>query len=149
MVSPITPQPSKEGFSPLFPASFTSAQSEISLCLWDFLDYARGLLGDPSCTISDISCIFDQSVNYVPTFGQVVFDELCTLFTGVLLSELQTECLSTVREFRYQEILMAKPLNIITWPFIARGLLIVLRQAFQPAEMIAVFNAPATEREVS
>ena len=78
----------------------------------------------------------------------MVFDEICTLLSGVLLSELQRECISTVRDFTLQEILLAKPLNIITWPFIARSLLIVLRQSFKPVEAMHVFNAPATEREV-
>ena len=81
--------------------------------------------------------------------GQTVFDEICTLFTGVLLLELQRECSATVRDFTFQEVLLAKPLNIITWPFIARSLLIVLRQEFLPVEAVHVFNAPATEKEVS
>jgi hypothetical protein len=80
--------------------------------------------------------------------GQTVFDEVCTLFTGVLLVELQRECSNTVRDFTFQEVLLAKPLNIITWPFIARSLLIVLRQNFKAVEVVHVFNAPATEREV-
>jgi hypothetical protein len=53
-----------------------------------------------------------------------------------------------VRDFTFQEVLLAKPLNIITWPFIARSLLIVLRQNFKAVEVVHVFNAPATEREV-
>ena len=63
--------------------------------------------------------------------------------------ELQRECANTVRDFTFQEVLLAKPLNIITWPFIARSLLIVLRQHFKPVEAVHVFNAPATEKEVS
>ena len=78
----------------------------------------------------------------------MVFDEICTLLTGVLLCELQRECVNTVRDFTLQEILLAKPLNIITWPFVARSLLIVLRQSFKQVEAMHVFNAPATEREV-
>jgi hypothetical protein len=66
----------------------------------------------------------------------------------VLLVELQRECSNTVRDFTFQEVLLAKPLNIITWPFIARSLLIVLRQHFKAVEVVHVFNAPATEREV-
>ena len=80
--------------------------------------------------------------------GQTVFDEVCTLFTGVLLIELQRECSNTVRDFTFQEVLLAKPLNVISWPFIARNLLIVLRQSFKPVEAVHVFNAPATEKEV-
>ena len=82
------------------------------------------------------------------SLGQTVFDEICTLFSGVLLLELQRECANTVRDFTFQEVLLAKPLNIITWPFIARSLLIVLRQQFKPVEAVHVFNAPATEKEV-
>lgn len=77
-----------------------------------------------------------------------MFDEVCTLFTGVLLIELQRECSNTVRDFTFQEVLLAKPLNVISWPFIARNLLIVLRQSFKPVEAVHVFNAPATEKEV-
>ena len=80
--------------------------------------------------------------------GQTVFDEVCTLFSGVLLIELQRECSNTVRDFTFQEVLLAKPLNVISWPFIARNLLIVLRQSFKPVEAVHVFNAPATEKEV-
>lgn len=78
-----------------------------------------------------------------------MFDEVCTLFTGVLLIELQRECSNTVRDFTFQEVLLAKPLNVISWPFIARNLLIVLRQSFKPVEAVHVFNAPATEKEVT
>ena len=89
-----------------------------------------------------------RTLIHTSRLGQTVFDEIGTLFSSVLLLELQRECANTVRDFTFQEVLLAKPLNIITWPFIARSLLIVLRQHFKPVEAVHVFNAPATEKEV-
>ena len=40
---------------------------------------------------------------------------------------------------------MAKPLNIVTWPFVARSLLLSLRQCLRPVEALAVFHMPATD----
>ena len=112
-----------------------------------FLCSASPVLGDISFTLNEIiKCLSRPPLN-VPTLGQTVYDEIGTLFTGALLREMEMDYAPAVRDLIWQEMLMAKPLNIVTWPFIARCLLLAMRQCFQHNEALFVFHSPATEED--
>ena len=108
---------------------------------------ASPVLGDLSFSLNEIiKCLACPPLN-TPTLGQTVFDEIGTLFAGALLREMELDYAPVVRDLIWQEMLMAKPLNVITWPFIARCLLLVMRQCFQHSEALFVFHSPATEED--
>ena len=190
----------KKDFHNLFPLHYSARQGEMALVLWDFLDSAVPLLGDLSFTLHElIKCIAQPIADHKhilvqpsassappqpvvipvptpPSMGQIVFDEVCTLFTGALLKEVERLCVfshpsytssssssslptssyppgeggipgmpTTSLDIQWQTALMAKPLNILTWPYVARQALLVIRQYLGPAEALRMFHAPATE----
>ena len=128
--------------------SILSLALTLSLVPWFlFLFSASPVLGDITFTLNEIiKCLVRPPLN-TPTLGQTVYDEIGALFAGALLREMELDYAPVVRDMIWQEMLMAKPLNVITWPFIARCLLLVMRQCFQHNEALFVFHSPATEED--
>jgi hypothetical protein len=134
----------KKDFSPLFPSNYTIAEGEMALVLWDFLHASTRITGELSFTLGEIMKCIKKPSDIVPSLGQTVFDEICTLFSGVLMMDFQRECTAAISDTIWQEYLLSKPLNIITWPFVMRSILLVSRQKFKALEALHMFNAPAT-----
>lgn len=107
------------GFASLFESySFTSSQGEILLCVWDMLDTISSLAGDWTFSLREVlSCLDKSSREGYPCLGQVIFDEISCLFTGILLQDQS----SAIHDSElWGSILTYLPLNIVTWPTICR-----------------------------
>ena len=126
---------------------------ELLLCVWDFFDYSHKIIGEPVLGFDDILRGIDSrdpSDNSLPSLGEVYFDEVSILFTQFLLRELRVRMgfdgvrrydsvtceseymgYSTARmrvdaEMQWQELLLYRPLNAMTWPNVLRTTLQVV-----------------------
>ncbi len=118
----------KDGFANLFPMDLSSSDGGVLLAVWDFLDAAKSILGEPTISLMELSkCVLPPSI--VPTVGQCIFDEVCALLTSMLTNELRhfsssitsssNPALRNLDDNEWQDFLMMKPINILTWPAIA------------------------------
>lgn len=114
------------GFVQLFPAHISPNEANVILALWDFLDVLKPISGDCTFTLNDIlRSITPPSIKVPVNLGQIIFDEVCCLLTGVLLNELKTVVKDSnlpSRSLLYR-ILIELPLNIISWQHIALDLI--------------------------
>jgi hypothetical protein len=111
----------EKGFSSLFSANIDSQQhGEVLLCVWDLLDLISSLAGDWTFALSEVlSCLENHPHASYTSLGNIIYDEILSLFTGILLQDLY----SSVQDVDvFQTILTAQPLNLLTWPCILRSL---------------------------
>jgi hypothetical protein len=121
---PDTPLPAasmdhKPGFAALFPQTFTVEQCDTVLALWELMFYCPSLNKTVDAySLHDLVSALTPPPTILPTYGQVVFDEVCCNLTTVLLNEVR--CRADVKdEAAWQDALMVRPLNVITWPEVA------------------------------
>lgn len=115
----------KSGFSPLFPQSFHVDYCDTLLSVWEFLYSCPSLNRLIDCySLHDLVCSLTPPATPLTNYGQVVFDEVAVSLTSVLLSEVRQRRDSKeeprpVEEKDWQDTLLVRPLNIVTWPNIA------------------------------
>ena len=73
-------------------SEFNRKDGELLLCVWDFLDFNRKIIGEPALGFEDILRGFDPanpSGSDLPGLSDVYFDEIGILLTQLLLRELR------------------------------------------------------------
>lgn len=131
----------KAGFSALFPQGVPSHHADVVICLWEFMYLC------PSLSMKiDVYSLHDLIQSIIPpstpltTYGQVVFDEVCCGLAQCLFLELRGRC-DIKQEIGWQNLLMVRPINIITWPQIAAEALRMLTFPLSTTEMFRVMDA--------
>lgn len=116
-----------------------NANAYLSLCLWNFFDIASSIVGETAMGLFEIiKAIREVPKRELPSPRQAAFDEIGCFITSFLLQEMR-QFVGGPKPSRasldsvFQDILMYKPLNIMTWQCIARGALLVVSQEFTPA----------------
>lgn len=115
----------KKGFRPLLPATMSSKYGELLICIWDLLDGIGSVIGEYTFSLYEILMCLDlntQNPSY-HSLGQVIFDEIGCLFASILLQNLKTHLIS-VEEYEWQTLLLHYPVNVITWPFVLRHMIL-------------------------
>jgi hypothetical protein len=125
----------KAGFSALFPDSFRVVDCDTVLALFEFMALCPTLYKTiDAYSLHDLTCSLVTPSSALPTYGQVVFDEVCCNLTQLMLNELRNR--SDIKdELSWQNILMVRPVNIVTWPSLALETLRLLAFPVSPAEV--------------
>ncbi len=107
---------------PLFApqTQISSSEGDAMLAIWDFMDVLSPIIGELSFTFSDVlDSVVTPSDAHITNYGQIIFDEICTTLTGILLLEVKNR-LNFPSDVDADLFLMSKPLNIFTWPQVSR-----------------------------
>ncbi len=96
------------------------SEGDTLIAIWDFMDVLSPVIGELSFTFSDVlDSVVPPSAVHIANYGQIIFDEICTTLTGVLLLEVKNR-LNFPSDVDADLFLMSKPLNIFTWPQLSR-----------------------------
>ena len=137
----------------LFLPGISTAEGEKLLSVWDFLDATRTLIGDVLMGFTDVMKAVIPPPAMFPTISQVVFDELGCLFAGLLHDELKVTLKVHRPSFAWYEIVAARPINLVTWPFVVREILSVMlpvklsRGLFNHDEAFELLRRPAASKD--
>ena len=117
--------------------SLPREQQELLLVLWDTLDLIRPSVGDLCLTLQELVESLAPPTGKFTTMGQLVFDSAsCTLTQLLLLENAATIRTRAVEEGLAlsvssdeaggitQDVFFYRPLNILTWPEVARSALL-------------------------
>jgi hypothetical protein len=128
----------KAGFSALFPQSFRVVDCDTILALFEFMAVFPVVYKMiEAYSLHDLSCSLMPPLSALPTYGQVVFDEVCCNLTQLLLNEVRSRSDFTAEHPEWQNILMVRPLNILTWPSLALEVLRLLSFPVSKSEVRA------------
>jgi hypothetical protein len=158
------------GITPLFSApdviskdsrrSFGKDTGERFLCLWDFMDLVRPVIGDPVLSFEDLmrSTLDSLAYGIVPTAAQSIYDDIGIMLTHFLVREVRVKCgfdgksnhdgqisavsMSDVGDVLWQELLSYKPINALTWPSVAKSALLVVSNEMSVEEARHLFKFP-------
>jgi hypothetical protein len=117
------------GFSTIDQNLPGSLDTEQLLSLWDFLHDISSCRGDPVLGFADLVRAVVQPLKgpkdlMFPRVSQVIFDEVATNLTSLLLQEFKNSS-KFQSEFHWQDNIIAWPVNILTWQTVARSILLV------------------------
>ena len=103
----------------------TDEDLEEVLAIWDFIGFCRtNSILDISLGFADVlGCIFPNQ-NSFPTVSQITYDEIGCCLTGALFFALKP--IIKLSEIDFQELSVYKPLNILTWQYIAYDLISIV-----------------------
>ena len=91
------------------------------IMIWEFFSKFARFVGRSCISLADTcqALALDQSCNEVhgPSLHQLLFDEMATCLTRVLLLDFRH--LAEQSESEWNEVLAALPLNVFTWPDVA------------------------------
>jgi hypothetical protein len=147
-----------EGFADLFPSSLKTDQAEVLLALWDFLDSTRVINGEPMLSLYELI----ESVLPLPhancsSRGQVVFDEIGCVLSGMLFKESRyaflkiNEITSSINtwntafdDIEWHKFSLSNPINVITWPHIASLMINAFSLVNSPVVPMTLFESDMT-----
>jgi hypothetical protein len=114
----IIENPNINRFQPLFDFDITTDESKEVLAIWDFLEFISPICGELSISLMEVrNCLNPPAINSVNP-EQIIFDEICATLTSILFLEIENIKKKT-NIISYNRFHLSKPLNIITWPYIA------------------------------
>lgn len=115
-------------FCNLFPEDLSSEEGEALLAIWDFMICARPVISENGLSLQELIRAVISAVNpMLPSSNQVPLDEVCCSLTGFLFEDTKKKLphgdLALVHE-----VLWGKPLNFLTWPYLAAQIIIFYTQ---------------------
>lgn len=114
----IIENPNMNRFQSLFDNNITSEETKQVLAIWDFLEFISPISGELSISLNEVrNCINPPALNSINP-EQIIFDEICSTLTSILFLEVENIKKKT-NIISYNRFHLSKPLNIITWPYIA------------------------------
>jgi len=138
----------KVGFRELFPSVISSEQGELLLCLWEYL-YHNHVTSKVMDTLSmyDLISSLIPSGSVLPTYGQVVFDEVCCMLVDVLYLQIRKNVSHIFHgpmdeECNWNSTMAVRPMNILTWPHLALEAIRILSFPLLPLETSKVLERP-------
>ena len=115
-------------FCNLFPEELSSEEGETLLAIWDFIVSARPLISENGLSLQELVRAVMHSANpLLPSSNQVPFDEVCCSLTGLLFEDVRRKLVQSESALAH-EALWARPLNFLTWPYLATQAVIFITQ---------------------
>eukprot|EP01038_Epipyxis_sp_PR26KG_P005944 gene5944-8193_t len=121
-------------FNPLFSHNLNSHQSRVLLSVWDYLDSSKNFIGIHAFCLTDLVKSLDPPKTNFTSYGDITFNEFCCILSENLYAEVRTR-IEPISENSWQDILMTKPCNLLTWPQIA-------------LEAIRIISSPMSAQEI-
>lgn len=123
----------KTGFQTISTHNLPSGGMDILMTVWDFLESSQMMIGYTNVTLTELISSVFPPISILPTCGQIIFDELCCLFTDLLFREIQIkyQCWSAID---WQDVLLVNPINTITWPKVCERALLMLSLPWTKSE---------------
>jgi len=143
------PLPHKVGFRELFPSLLSSDQGELLLSLWEYL-YQNHVTSKATDTLSlhDLISSLIPSGSVLPNYGQVVFDEVCSMLVDLLYLQIRKNIshifqgAMMTEECQWNSTMAVRPLNVFTWPHLALEAIRTLAFPLLPMETSKVLERP-------
>jgi len=134
------------GFTQLFPYFLSPRDGDILLCVWDFLESCKQLLGPPSLTLTELISSVKPLSSPVTTVGQIIFDEVSCMLSEFMFTEVRQRA-DIVDDQEWQDYIFSHPVNILTWPQVALNSIRLLSLPGTPSDLRSIMSVNSMSAE--
>lgn len=136
----INSQVVKSGFQLISSLNVPPGGMDSLLAVWNYIGVAQSIQGYSNVTLTELINSVFPPVSILPTCGQIVFDEMCCIFTDTIFREIQIK-FSAWNTMEWQDVSLTNPINILTWPKVAEKCILLLSIPWTKGEVRNLLNS--------